>query len=83
MWSLGILLFEMLTGKPPFQGRGQEELYHNILRQKMQWPTEMSAEAKDLIGKLLNPIPEQRPKLEEIEDHPWFASIAPKRIQAG
>jgi len=43
----------------------------------------MSVEAKDLISKLLNPIPEQRPKLEEIEDHPWFASIAPKRIQVG
>jgi len=77
------LLFEMLTGKPPFHGRGQEELYHNILRQKMQWPAEMSAEAKDLIGKLLNPIPEQRLNLEEIENHPWFESIAPKIIRTG
>ena len=41
----------------------------------------MTAEAKDLIKKLLNPEPLQRPKLDEIENHPWFESIIPVKPQ--
>jgi len=65
----------MLTGKPPFKGRGQEELFHKIVNSKIEWPADISLEAKDLISKLLNTVAVKRLTIDEIEKHPWFESI--------
>ena len=72
----------MLTGKPPFKGASRDDLYSNILRGKLVWPSYLSIEAKDLISLLLDPIPEKRLRLNEIEQHPWFESLRPKRKQS-
>ena len=38
IWSLGVLLFEFLSGIPPFNGNNPEELYRNIKKLKINWP---------------------------------------------
>jgi serine/threonine protein kinase len=48
-----VLLFELLTGSPPFEGGSQNELFSNILALKIKWPKGFSGIAKDLISKLL------------------------------
>ena len=74
-----MLLFELLTGNPPFVGKDQKELFDNILNQRIQWPRGFSHVAKDLISRLLKPNPQQRIQLQEICEHPWFRNNAPIR----
>jgi len=70
-----VLLFELLTGSPPFEGSSQSDLFSNILALKIKWPKGFSGIAKDLITKLLKIDPKNRIPVGEITEHPWFKSI--------
>lgn len=80
-WALGCVLYELICGVPPFNGNSIEEIFNNILAHSIQWPTAgMSAEAKDLIEKLLNPNPEHRLGFgpngaEQVKSHKFFTGI--------
>lgn len=79
IWNLGVLLFELLTGSPPFEGSNQSLLFDNILNHRVKWPKSFNGVAKDLIQKLLRTDPQQRIKLDEIVEHPWFINNPPIR----
>ena len=72
IWSVGVLMFELLSGYSPFVAKNNQELYQNIRRLKIQWPKDMPPLAKNLIGKILKLNPLDRPSLQEILDHQWF-----------
>ena len=72
IWSVGILMFELLAGYSPFVAKNNQDLYQNIRRLKIQWPKDMPPLAKNLIGKILKLNPLDRPSLQEILDHQWF-----------
>ena len=72
IWSVGILMFELLSGYSPFVAKNNQDLYQNIRRLKIQWPKDMPPLAKNLIGKILKLNPLDRPSLQEILDHQWF-----------
>ena len=52
-WSLGALMFDMLTGEPPFSAPTKRETQELILRGRISQPTGVSAQAKDLLKNLL------------------------------
>jgi len=52
-WSLGILIFEMLTGKPPFAHRETKELHRKILTDKIKWPQFIGPDAIGILRGLL------------------------------
>ncbi|CAI5480077.1 unnamed protein product [Closterium sp. Yama58-4] len=80
-WAVGVMLFELLCGVPPFNAPSPEIIFDNILNRDIPWPEvpdEMSYEAMDLIDKLLHPEPSLRlgaRGAEEVKAHPFFAGI--------
>jgi len=52
-WTLGILLYEMLVGQPPFVADTPVETYNKIMRGRYRIPSALAPEAKDFVAKLL------------------------------
>lgn len=48
-WTLGVLLFEMLTGLPPFYDENTNEMYRKILQDELRFPEEVGSEARSLL----------------------------------
>ena len=78
IWALGVLCFELLTGKLPFSGRNTKELFSNIGALNIKWPgNDFNPLAKNLIIKILKKNPKERPSLDEILSQPWFEKYQP------
>lgn len=79
-WSLGILIYEMLVGIPPFYNQNIQLMYELIRHGELKFPqrTPLSPDAQDLITRLLNRDPARRlgaRGVEELKTHPFFASV--------
>ncbi|XP_062201807.1 probable serine/threonine protein kinase IRE [Phragmites australis] len=80
-WSVGIILFELLVGIPPFNAEHPQIIFDNIMNREIPWPhvpEELSFEAYDLIDKLLIENPVQRlgaTGAGEVKAHPFFKDI--------
>ncbi|KAI9209303.1 kinase-like domain-containing protein [Polychytrium aggregatum] len=59
-WSLGIMIYDMITGSPPFSGNNRKKVMDSILNKKITYPNYISSFAKDLLIKLLRKNPAQR-----------------------
>ncbi|KAK1371052.1 putative serine/threonine protein kinase IREH1 [Heracleum sosnowskyi] len=80
-WSVGVILFELIVGIPPFNAEHPQIIFDNILNRNIPWPQvpeEMSSEAADLIDWLLREDPNQRlgaRGASEVKQHPFFRDI--------
>ncbi|XP_069749742.1 ribosomal protein S6 kinase alpha-6 isoform X3 [Narcine bancroftii] len=84
-WSFGVLMFEMLTGTLPFQGKDRNETMNMILKAKLGMPQFLSPEAQGLLRTLFKRNPGNRlgagpDGVEEIKRHPFFATIDWNRL---
>lgn len=75
LWSAGVVLFTILAGYPPFYNENTPALFRQIRKGAYSFDDpvwdDISAEAKDLIGKLLTVDPEARITCEGALQHPW------------
>ncbi|KAL5594737.1 hypothetical protein BROUX41_001651 [Berkeleyomyces rouxiae] len=77
IWSLGIIMFAMLTSKPPFQSATTDEIYRRARERDYEWPThenggkEISIEAQDVVATMLTDA-DLRPEPDTIVAHPFF-----------
>lgn len=79
-WSLGALMFDMMTGSPPFTGENRKKTIDKILKCKICLPPYLTPDARDLIKKLLKKNAPQRlgsgkGDCADIQRHPFFRHI--------
>ncbi|KAI1818429.1 Pkinase-domain-containing protein [Poronia punctata] len=79
IWSLGIIMFAMLTSKPPFQSSTTDEIYRRARNRDYEWPSPgtsnkyISYDAKDVVATMLEDA-EKRPDPDTIVQHRFFSS---------
>uniref|UniRef100_A0A8C5AMD9 non-specific serine/threonine protein kinase n=1 Tax=Gadus morhua TaxID=8049 RepID=A0A8C5AMD9_GADMO len=84
-WSFGVLMFEMLTGSLPFQGKDRKETMALILKAKLGMPQFLSPEVQSLLRALFKRNPTNRlgagpDGVEEIKQHRFFAPVDWNRL---
>ncbi|EDP42736.1 hypothetical protein MGL_2936 [Malassezia globosa CBS 7966] len=74
IWSVGVILYTLLVGRPPFQTSNVQKIYDRIRRNEYEIPPEanLSPESQELIRQILSQRPSERPTLHEIMNHAWF-----------
>ncbi|MBN3325892.1 SNRK kinase, partial [Atractosteus spatula] len=77
IWSLGVILFMLVCGQPPFQEANDSETLTMIMDCKYTVPSHVSRDCKDLINRMLQRDPKRRASLDEIESHAWLQGVDP------
>ncbi|GBG84986.1 hypothetical protein CBR_g39450 [Chara braunii] len=86
-WSVGILMFEMVTGMPPYLSNNRQKLQAKIVKDKVKLPSYLTSQCHSLLKGLLQKEPAKRlgsgPRgSEEIKGHPFFKGINWKKLEA-
>ncbi|KAM3140367.1 hypothetical protein pb186bvf_007527 [Paramecium bursaria] len=84
-YLLGVVMYEMLVGQPPYYANDREELFNNIQKAELKLPPYISVEGVNLLKALLQRNPAKRlgsgkGDSEEIKAHPYFKDIDWKNI---
>ena len=79
-YLLGVLLYEMLFGTPPYYSKSKETLFNNIKRGTLKLPKDINPDTLDILKRLLNRNPNKRlgsssADADEIKAHPFFSNI--------
>ncbi|XP_067948111.1 serine/threonine-protein kinase PLK4-like [Watersipora subatra] len=78
VWSLGCMFYTLLVGKPPFDTHAVKSTIHRVIIGDYEIPPGISREAADLIECLLQKLPADRIKLNDVLNHPFFAGEQPR-----
>ena len=83
LWSIGVIMYILLTGRPPFDGNDDDEILENVKKgvfDKSSYPYPLlSSQSKDLIDKLLQYEPKKRISADQAIEHPWFKTAEFKK----
>ncbi|OHS99920.1 CAMK family protein kinase [Tritrichomonas foetus] len=74
IWSLGVVLYVMVSGKLPFQSPSQAAIIDKILNENVIFPQHISSNLFDLLHRLFVKNPNERITIDEICEHPWIVS---------
>ncbi|XP_004526414.1 SNF-related serine/threonine-protein kinase [Ceratitis capitata] len=76
IWSLGVILYMLVCGQPPFEKANDSETLTMIMDCKYTVPPQISSQCKQLISSMLVRDPKNRATLEQIAAHPWVNEIS-------
>lgn len=73
VWSIGVIAYVLLTGRPPFNGRSNNEIFSAIIKKKIKFPNgvKLSNSFVDFVKRMLKKSPKQRITIEDALQHPW------------
>lgn len=77
VWGLGIMMYTLLVGRPPFDTDGVASTLKKVVSSELMIPINMSAEARDLLDKLLQKDPNSRIRLDDVLRHPFMRKYLP------
>ena len=76
IWSCGVILYILLCGYPPFNGKNETEIFLSILKNEVKFDEKdwggISEDAIDLVYNMLRKFPVQRFTMKQCLNHPWF-----------
>ncbi|KAF9167659.1 hypothetical protein BGX20_011532 [Mortierella sp. AD010] len=78
IWSCGIILYALLTGHLPFDDENIRQLLGKVKAGKFYMPSDISADARDLITRMLTVDPKSRITMEGVMSHSWFRMVDPE-----
>ncbi len=81
IWCLGVLMYELLVGQPPFQAIGERAVCRRISNVDVRFPDIVTPGAQDLINRLLVKNGSNRISLSEVQTHPWIVQQLLARTQ--
>jgi len=82
-WAVGILVYEMLTGSPPFIDNDIQKLFQKVTTGDIKFPDYITQDASDFVSQLL--IRDTQKRLSDpvkIKSHPWFKVISWEKLNA-
>ena len=75
VYGIGAILFEMVTGAPPFYNQDTDLMYKNISENNLMFPEFFNEELKDVLKQMLNKDPKKRIRISELKEHPFFGDL--------
>ena len=81
IWSLGVVLYAMMSGCFPFSAKTYPDLYKKIIKGHFRFPESFSPSLRDLVSNMLRADPNERFTVQQCRNHPWVKQYTPKSLK--
>eukprot|EP00004_Rigifila_ramosa_P024182 TRINITY_DN6939_c0_g1_i1.p1 TRINITY_DN6939_c0_g1~~TRINITY_DN6939_c0_g1_i1.p1 ORF type:complete len:534 (+),score=94.37 TRINITY_DN6939_c0_g1_i1:191-1603(+) len=75
IWALGCVLYQLIASRPPFKSANEYMTFQKILKRELTYPPGFPDDARDLVDKMLDAEPDNRPDIPAIRAHPFFGGF--------